>query len=118
MIPFTSKNYWMPRMWPLVALWSLLIFFCVSSAQDHAPVEIISQEKAVRDSLVFIGYVQGESMLSGMFRQKGFAKARNKMLDSAAKIGAQFVVLDDNQTPKYMVTSQIVSGKAYKIKSR
>lgn len=112
-----NKKYWENKFGLLYVLCAALFFFGVSYGQG-TPVEIIPQEKADRDSLVFVGYVEGKSLKTGMLRQQGYVDARNRLLKNAASLGAQFVVLDADQQPKYFVTSQIVTGKAYKAKSR
>ncbi len=77
-------------------------------------VQIINQEQA--NQYQFVANVTGSSTLTGVARHTGYQNAINEVLDNAAEIGAQYVVIDPSSAASYWTTSEVVRATAYKNK--
>ena len=77
-------------------------------------IRIISSGEAKQH--IYVGLVQGSSSLAGLARHTGYQNALNEVLDKAAEMGADFVVLDEKSRPSYWTTSQVIRAEAFKRK--
>ncbi len=93
----------------------LVSYASVNLTPQASKVEIISEERA--QNYEFIGYVRGTSLWTGVARDKGYENAVNEMLNNAASIGANYVVIISGK-PTYWTTKQIVTGKAYRARNQ
>ena len=81
------------------------------ASQEGSRVVIISPEEA--QNYEFVGIVEGYSILAGMGRHRGHQNAINEVLDKAAAIGADFVVIIKGKAPTF-IADQNVTAEAYK----
>ncbi|KAF1371383.1 hypothetical protein [Yokenella regensburgei] len=99
----------------LVGLVVILMTGCATSMSERAShVQVISQDAAKQYE--FVANVSGSSTLTGVARHTGYQNAMNELLDNAAKIGAQFVVIDPASAPSYWTTSEVIRATAFKKK--
>jgi hypothetical protein len=92
---------------------SLLAASCATQLTERgARIKIISAEEA--KSYEYVGIVEGSSSLTGLARHTGYQNALNEVLDRAAAMGADFVVIGRDSAPRYWTTSEHVRGEAYK----
>ena|SRR5450432_1870694 len=103
--------------WLFNCLAALALVGCATSMSERASrVRIIPNEEASKYE--FIAHVSATSGLTGVARKTGYENALNEVLDKAAALGADFIVLDKNSGPSYWSTSEIVRGDAYKRKTQ
>jgi hypothetical protein len=102
-----------PTKFASMMLMSVLLAGCSTSMSERASrVQVISKEEA--NDYQFVANVSGSSTLTGVARHTGYQNAMNEVLDNAAKVGAQFVVLDPDSAPSYWTTSEVIRATAYK----
>jgi hypothetical protein len=90
-----------------------LIASCATQLTERGSrIKIISAEEAT--SYQYVGIVEGSSTLTGLARHTGYQNALNEMLDKAAAMGADFVVIDKYSAPRYWTTSENVRAEAYR----
>jgi len=93
----------------------LVLVGCATTMSDRASrIRIITAEEAKQYE--YVGIIQGYSSLSGVARHTGYQNALTQVLDEAAAMGAEFVVLNPNNESSYWNTGQLVRAEAYKRK--
>ena len=94
---------------------SLLLVACGTTMSERASrVQIISVEEAKQHE--FVQNLSASSGLTGVARHTGYQNALNEVLEKAAAIGADFIVLAPGSGPSYWTTSEVVRAAAYKRK--
>lgn len=99
----------------MLSLATIVMFGCATTMTERAShVRIVTAEEAKQYD--FVAQLTSSSSLTGVARHTGYQNALNDVLDQAAAKGADFIVLDNNSSPSYWTTSEVVHAEAFKQK--